>query len=104
MLMKDPIPTFSYLATKLKELHPDLAYLHAVEPRVNGNVTREADAHESIQFLRDIWAPKKFISAGGFRKDSAEELAEVGDNNLVAFGRQFLANVSCLPIYGRSGC
>lgn len=33
MGMEDPIPTFSYLVKHLAELHPDLAYLHVVEPR-----------------------------------------------------------------------
>ena len=33
MGMKDPIPTFTYLVTRLAELHPDLAFLHVVEPR-----------------------------------------------------------------------
>lgn len=95
MRMEDPIPTFAYLATQLKERYPDFAYFHAVEPRVNGNVNREAADHENIQFLRDIWAPKAFISAGGFHKENAEALADAADNNIIAFGRQFLANV-CL--------
>ncbi|KAF9020121.1 NADH:flavin oxidoreductase/NADH oxidase [Hymenopellis radicata] len=81
MRMKDPVPTFSYLASQLKERHPDLAYLHA-----------ETETHEEIQFLRKIWSPKKFISAGGFKKGSAETLADEADNYLVAFGRHFLAN------------
>ncbi|KIY66549.1 NADH:flavin oxidoreductase/NADH oxidase [Cylindrobasidium torrendii FP15055 ss-10] len=92
MRMEEPIPTFAYLATQLKERYPDFGYFHAVEPRVNGNVNREAADHENIQFLRDIWAPKVFISAGGFHKENAEALADAADNNIIAFGRQFLAN------------
>ena len=41
MRMKDPIPTFTYLVTKLKEQHPNLAWIHVVEPRVTGHDERE---------------------------------------------------------------
>lgn len=39
--MKDPIPTFTYLVRKIKESHPDLAWIHVVEPRVTGHDERE---------------------------------------------------------------
>ena len=34
--MPDPVPTFTYLVSKYAELHPRLAYLHVVEPGVQG--------------------------------------------------------------------
>ena len=39
MGMANPIPTFSYLVKRLKELYPDFAYVHVVDPRVEGSVT-----------------------------------------------------------------
>ena len=39
MGMTDPIPTFSYFVKRLKELQPDFAYVHVIDPRVEGPVT-----------------------------------------------------------------
>lgn len=46
MRMKDPIPTFGYFVGQLAEKHNNLAYVHLVEPRVNGNVNREPEEGE----------------------------------------------------------
>lgn len=51
MRMADPRPTFTYLVRRLAELHPDLAYLHAVEARVAGSAFREPEAWEVSCFL-----------------------------------------------------
>ena len=40
MKMADPKPTFSYIVSELAQRHPDFAYIHLVEPRVEGNVDR----------------------------------------------------------------
>jgi NADPH2 dehydrogenase len=96
MAMADPLPTFSYVLEQLKARHPDLAYIHLVEPRVSGNVTRpegEVDAHESNAPLRAIWAPRPLISAGGFTREAALEAADT-TGSLIAFGRLFISNVS----------
>lgn len=94
MGMDDPIPQFSHLVQKIVENHPDMAYIHVVEPRVNGSEDRNLDTvgnHECNDFLRKIWSPRPFISAGGFTKETAiKTCAEKGD--LVAFGRPFIAN------------
>ncbi|KAK0463295.1 hypothetical protein IW261DRAFT_158426 [Armillaria novae-zelandiae] len=92
MRMDDPIPTFAYLVTKIGQRHPDLAYLHVVEPRVSGTVTRDdVGAHESNDFIRELWAPRPLISAGGYKREEAMKVAdEKGD--LVAFGRYFISN------------
>lgn len=37
MRMKDPIPTFSYVIHELVKRHPELAYVHFVEPVVSGD-------------------------------------------------------------------
>jgi NADPH2 dehydrogenase len=38
MRMEDPKPTYEYLVKQLAERHPNLAFLHLVEPGVKGNV------------------------------------------------------------------
>ncbi|KAH9945554.1 NADH:flavin oxidoreductase/NADH oxidase [Amylocystis lapponica] len=96
MRMDNPVPTFSYFASQLVARHPDMAYIHAVEPRAQGGEDREVQAGESNEFLRAIWAPRPFISAGGY--DRARALATVEEKGgLVAFGRLFIANPD-LPV------
>ncbi|KAF7342493.1 putative inactive dehydrogenase EasA [Mycena venus] len=90
MGMPDPLPTFSYVISELAARYPSLAYLHLVEPRVSGNSEREAATHESNDALHALWAPRPFVRAGGFTRESALEAAENGD--LVAFGRQYISN------------
>ena len=38
--MADPKPTFSYLVSELARRHPNFAYVHLVEPRVQGSSDR----------------------------------------------------------------
>ena len=93
--MRDPKPTFSYLVSQIKERYPNLAYIHIVESRIYGGSTRDGPVPDewSNNFIREIWAPRPIISAGAYTRDNAIEHAEkTGD--LVAFGRQFISNVS----------
>ncbi|KAJ7106645.1 NADH:flavin oxidoreductase/NADH oxidase [Mycena epipterygia] len=92
MGIPDPIPTFSYVVAQLATQHPDLAYLHLVEPRISGGGAREdaVGAHESNDALRALWAPRPLVRAGGFTREGAIEAAESGD--LVAFGRMYISN------------
>ncbi|KAK0210051.1 hypothetical protein DFS33DRAFT_1465626 [Desarmillaria ectypa] len=93
MAMADPKPTFSYLAGEIKRKYPNFAYLHAVEPRVVGSTfrdEREIRPEEENDFLRKLWAPIPFISAGHNRETAIEAADEKGD--LVAFGRLFISN------------
>ncbi|KAJ6541581.1 hypothetical protein B0H19DRAFT_1077412 [Mycena capillaripes] len=77
MKMDDPIPTYSYLVSQLRERYPDFAYLHAVEPRADGDGTSESmKEYHSNDFLRKIWGDKPFISAGGYSRQSALVVAE----------------------------
>ncbi|KAL0952976.1 hypothetical protein HGRIS_007187 [Hohenbuehelia grisea] len=57
MEMKEPEPTYTYFVSEVRKRHPSLAWLHAIEARVDrGGNDRNAGAHESIEFLRRIWA------------------------------------------------
>ncbi|KAK0213636.1 hypothetical protein IW262DRAFT_1301107 [Armillaria fumosa] len=92
MNMKEPKPTFAYLVSQVKTRHPDLAYLHIIEPRIFGNFDRETvGADEENDFIREIWAPKTLIAAGGYNRQTAMEAADQ-TSNLIAFGRHFVAN------------
>ncbi|KAJ5462816.1 hypothetical protein N7475_007760 [Penicillium sp. IBT 31633x] len=64
MRMKDPIPQFTDLIARLRDL--GLAYLHLIEPRVSGNADRETDKDESLDFCFKAW-PKAgpIVLAGG---------------------------------------
>ena len=94
MRMEDPVPTFSYLVNKLKEKFPDLAYLHAVEPRVYGNMDApEIPEGDTNDIFRKLWGNRPFIAAGGF--NTSEDIAETvkSKRGLVAIGRYFISNV-----------
>ncbi|KAK0236621.1 NADH:flavin oxidoreductase/NADH oxidase [Armillaria nabsnona] len=92
MNMKEPKPTFAHLVSQIKSRHPDRAYLHIVEPRIFGNFDREAvGADEENDFIREIWAPKTLIAAGGYNRQTAMGAADK-TSDLIAFGRHFVSN------------
>jgi NADPH2 dehydrogenase len=86
---------FSYLVKELRRRHPNFGYLHVIEPRVQGIFDLEESAikGQSNDFLRAIWAGKRWISAGGFSRDNAIKQADE-KGELVAFGRYYTSNVS----------
>lgn len=92
--MKDPIPTFSYLVAAIKSRFPDLAYIHIVEPRISGAQTAdESDsAEESNDFIRELWAPRPLVSAGGYTREDAIKTSEA-KGDFIAMGRYFISNV-----------
>ncbi|KAK9238867.1 hypothetical protein V1525DRAFT_340639 [Lipomyces kononenkoae] len=91
MGMTDPYPQFSYIVSKLQEKHPNLAYIHMVEPRVSGGTDRDPDANESTEPYHKLWKGT-WIAAGGFTAETAKKYAAEHENSLVAFGRYFISN------------
>lgn len=91
MGMPDPIPTYSALVDYFKSSHPDLAYIHVVEPEVEGK--RVGDVVHSNSFIHDLWSPRPLIRTSGFDKDTALAAAQSKDT-LVGFARNYLATVS----------
>ena len=94
--MVDPLPQFDHLIYELEKRFPKLAYLHAVEPRVTGEETRDPNDIDYYikdnDFIRNIWGQRPYIASGGVnRKIAVETITEKG--GLVAMGRLFLANV-----------
>jgi NADPH2 dehydrogenase len=96
MRMADPIPTYTRFVEEIRDRFPSLAYLHLVEPRFEGaeDVVPESET-DSNDFLREIWKPKPFISAGGYTRSGGIERAE-STGDLIAYGRYFIANVRLL--------
>lgn len=98
MGMKDPLPTFTTLIERVRDAHPNLAFIHAVEPRLDGDgtidseVTDENRSH-SNEALRKAWGERPYIAAGGMKGAIASKTVEKY-GGLVAFGRDFIANVS----------
>ena len=93
MGMENPRPTFAYFVSQAKERFPNLAYLHAVEPRIAGPEDGESSSGGSNGFLRKIWGNKVFIAAGGYTPETAAETVEA-KGGLIAFGRRYISNVS----------
>lgn len=101
MRMADPIPQFTHVVKKLGALN--LAYLHLIEARVNGNV--DSDDREPPDFAINAWnARKPVILAGGYTAESAREVTDKWESRdiLVAFGRHFISNPD-LPFRIREG-
>jgi N-ethylmaleimide reductase len=86
----DPVALFSYAADQLNQF--GLAYLHLIEPRVFGNVDRDdLVVPLAAAQLRKIFNGP-IIAAGGFQGEDAAEIIASGDADMVAFGRNFIAN------------
>ncbi|KAF7347192.1 putative inactive dehydrogenase EasA [Mycena venus] len=81
MHFADPRPTYAYLFTQLRDRFPDLAYVHVVEPRVDGDQTLS----EKSGAAAPSSAPE------GIPRATAIAVAE-NKGDLVAFGRGYIAN------------
>ncbi|KAJ7439985.1 NADH:flavin oxidoreductase/NADH oxidase [Mycena latifolia] len=91
MRFDNPKPTFAHLVTQLRERYPELAYLHVVEPRVDGIETLDVIKEDfSNDFIRDIWGDCRLISAGGYTRETAIAVAEE-KGDLIAFSRRYIA-------------
>ena len=97
MGMKDPLPTFTALIERVRDAHPNFAYIHAVEPRVNGDTDRgrtDDNRTQSNEALRKAWGDRPYIAAGGIDGVASAMKMMEKYGGLVAFGRHFIANVS----------
>ncbi|KZP30039.1 FMN-linked oxidoreductase [Athelia psychrophila] len=94
MGMTNPEPQFTHLINAIRTLYPDFAYLHVLEPRVDGWADRETiSAHQVTErdALHALWAPKPLISAGGYDREMGVDVAQK-TGQLVAYGRLFISN------------
>jgi len=92
MRMKNPVPQFTHLISQLKPLN--LAYLHLVESRIQGNA--DIESSDALDFAFDAWQnTSPILLAGGYRSKSAYEAVDdqYKDKDVaIVFGRYFIAN------------
>ncbi|KAJ7223737.1 hypothetical protein B0H12DRAFT_1213090 [Mycena haematopus] len=91
MYFENPKPTYAHFVTQLRDRYPELAYLHVVEPRVDGGQTVDIKEGYSNDFIREIWGDRRLISAGGYTRETAIAVAEE-KGDLIAFSRPYIAN------------
>ncbi|KAI1413321.1 hypothetical protein F5Y13DRAFT_161095 [Hypoxylon sp. FL1857] len=102
MRMEDPIPQFTHVISEMRDI--DLAYLHLIEARVNGNVDG-TDTDKINPFVDAFNDSAPVILAGGYKPGSAQALldGEFKEKEiLVAFGRHYISNPD-LPFRIRKG-
>lgn len=86
---EDPLPVYIPL---LQELNArKLAYVHMVEPRVNGVLDNDDVGQKSTKPFRQAYEGT-FITAGAYLPDTAAAAISGGAADLVAFGRRFISN------------
>jgi len=105
MGMKDPVPTYTYLITQIIQRHPDLAYLHVTEKRLESqnkkhNASSDTFVAEGAEndFIRDLWSAygtnqRRLITAGGYTRETGMKVSQL-KGDLIAYGRLFISNVS----------
>ncbi|VTO81575.1 unnamed protein product [Fusarium graminearum] len=90
----DPLSVFVPWAKAIVKAQPSLAFIHAVEPRIEGG-SDSPDSHlktdDTLSPVRDVVSSSnvKFIVAGGFTPETAVKHANQTDD-LVGFGRYFI--------------
>jgi N-ethylmaleimide reductase len=90
MFDSDPEALFNYVVSELNLFN--LAYLHIVEPRIQGHEIIEDDGNGlGARHFRSIYHGT-IITAGGYTRETGEAILEQGDADLVAYGRLFIAN------------
>jgi NADPH2 dehydrogenase len=98
MGMEDPLPTFAAFVERIRDAHPNFAYIHVIEklerPDMDPVNAHDANSAGPNDVLRKIWGERPYIAAGGFHRVSANSTVEKY-GGLIAFGRHFIANVSC---------
>ncbi|EHK43606.1 Hypothetical protein TRIATDRAFT_33231 [Trichoderma atroviride IMI 206040] len=92
MRMEDPIPQFSHVISKAKEL--GLAYIHLIEPRVANSDDLEHPIVESLDFAINLW-DGPILLAGGYKPNNVHKTIDEmypDKDIMVMFGRSFVAN------------
>jgi N-ethylmaleimide reductase len=87
-----PATTFTQAAQDLDRL--GVAYLHVVEPGVNGTLSEPAhleSPHLGSRFFRPLFS-RTIIAAGGHTARTGGARIERGDADLIAYGKLFISN------------
>ncbi|MDB5763034.1 MAG: NADH:flavin oxidoreductase [Herminiimonas sp.] len=88
----DPEATFGYIVGKLNDYQ--MAYLHVINPaaaQIENKMEPDPAAQRMLALIREKYRGTLML-AGGFDRDTAEAWLEQGKADLIAFGREFLAN------------
>ncbi|KZV64370.1 NADH:flavin oxidoreductase/NADH oxidase [Peniophora sp. CONT] len=91
MGMKDPVPTFKALVERIHSKHPDLAYIHVVEPDAYGEGSVAEGVVRSNDFVDSIRLPKPVIHAQDYDRAKALKATEK-EGVLIGFARSFISN------------
>ncbi|KIM43881.1 hypothetical protein M413DRAFT_443761 [Hebeloma cylindrosporum] len=102
MGMKDPVPTYTHYIKQIIQRHPDLAYIHATEKRMESekgpNATSDTFVAEGTEndFIRELWSAygtngRRLITAGGYTRDTGMRVSQ-RKGDLIAYGRLFISN------------
>jgi N-ethylmaleimide reductase len=92
MTDSEPVATFTQAAHDLASL--GIAYLHVIEPGVNGTLSRPASAQSpelASGFFRPLF-PGTIIAAGGHSAATGTARIKQNEADLIAYGRLFIAN------------
>ncbi|KAG9126322.1 hypothetical protein FRC07_003921, partial [Ceratobasidium sp. 392] len=97
MGMRSPIPTYSYIISEIARRHPNLAYIHMIEPGIESITEgKPQDLDEGVvasnDFAYKLWTPRTYITGGGYTPEKASQAAENLENTAVAIGRLFISN------------
>ncbi|KAJ7832868.1 hypothetical protein B0H14DRAFT_2364533, partial [Mycena olivaceomarginata] len=87
---------YGHIVSELKRLHPTLAYIHVIEPRISTGSSIDAsrqNAGQSDDFIRDTLEDRPLISGDWFTRKSGINLAEEHKKALVAYERHSIVNV-----------
>ncbi|VDC07426.1 unnamed protein product [Peniophora sp. CBMAI 1063] len=98
--MSDPVLTFKALVERIHSKHPDLAYIHVIEPEPD-RVASAPGVVRSNAFADEVRLPKPVLHAAAFTPETAREAAE-RDGVLVGFGKLFISNPD-LPVRLQKG-
>ncbi|KDQ09260.1 hypothetical protein BOTBODRAFT_137897 [Botryobasidium botryosum FD-172 SS1] len=96
MRMADPLPDFKYLVRQIVDRHPNLAYLHLIEPD-----DKSGSSSDSNEILRKMWQPRPYLANGQYDAQSGLKAAEELDVAAV-YGRWFISNPD-LPLKLKHG-
>ncbi|MEV5538998.1 alkene reductase [Saccharopolyspora shandongensis] len=94
MADSDPAALFGHVLDVLDEA--GLAYLHIVEPGIDGSESIASDQGRSRRELSSAWARQRYrgkiVAAGGYQAASAESALANGHADAIAFGRPYISN------------
>ncbi|MFA4975926.1 MAG: alkene reductase [Sphingobacterium sp.] len=93
----ETIATYNYIVSRLNDY--DLAYIHLIEPFTDLTGNKNAIQHVAKHF-REIYKGTIIINRA-FNKETATQVLEDGDADLVSFGVPFIANPDLVERYKR---